>query len=91
MTNLALLTEFPQAQVLPENFYHRFYVTINFKVGKPLVGDILDLPGKINVYISWNIILYKEVFHTLGFISKFSERASLQTSLYNAPTPSQNF
>ena len=52
---------------------------INFEVRKLLVenpiGEILDLPGRINAYF-WL------AFNTSAFISKCSEKAFFQTSLY---------
>ena len=69
--------------------YCRFHVIINFEERKLLVanpfGDILDLPGKINVYLWWNIIQYRLAFHTSAFISKFSAKTFLQTSFYCLP------
>ena len=68
-----------------------FHVITNCEEGKLLegnsFGDILGLPGKINVYFWWNIILYKLAFHTSAFISKFSARTFLQTSFYCPPPP----
>ena len=53
-------------------------------MGNP-IGEMLDLPGKINVYF-WL------AFHPSAFISKFSEKAFLQTSIIAPlPPPSQKF
>ena len=79
-----VLTELPRAQVLPENLYRR--VCHNWRWRKTiLLGHILDLPSKINVYFLTEYHSIQISISYLSIHSKIFERAFPQTSLYCPP------